>query len=73
VAIPRPNLFDYSRRVVNRKRAERMSERERNVGLEPDDAAAKWLEENDPPPPPKTPKSASKNKLLHTWRRRVTR
>ena len=46
-----------------------MNERERNVGLEPDDAAAQWLEEHDPPPPPKTPKSASKNKVLHRWRR----
>ena len=47
-----------------------MNERERSVGLEPDDDAAKWLDEHDPPPPPKTPKSASKNKLLHRWRQR---
>lgn len=55
---------------MNRKSAERRAERERNVGLEPDDDAAKWLEEHDPPPAPKVPKSLSKNKLLHTWRRR---
>jgi hypothetical protein len=55
---------------MNRKRVERMNERERNVGLEADDEAAKWLDENDPKPPPQTPKSASKNKVLHQWRRR---
>ena len=55
---------------MNRKRVERMNERERNVGLEQDDEAAKWLEEHDPKPPPQTPKSASKNKVLHQWRRR---
>lgn len=55
---------------MNRRRVERMNERERNVGLEPDDDAAQWLAEHDPPPAPKTPKAAAKNKLLHTWRRR---
>ena len=55
---------------MNRKRVERMNERERKVGLEPDDAAAKWLDEHAPKPPPRTPKSASKNKVLHQWRRR---
>jgi hypothetical protein len=47
-----------------------MGERERNVGLDPDDAAAKWLDEHDPEPPPAKPKSLSKNKVLHQWRRR---
>jgi hypothetical protein len=55
---------------MNSKRAERMSERERNVGLDPEDDAARWLEQHDPKPPPQTPKSASKNKALHRWRRR---
>ena len=55
---------------MDRKRVERMRERERNVGLEPDDEAAKWLGEHDPEPPPQTPKAASKNKVLHQWRRR---
>ena len=55
---------------MDRKRVERMNERERNVGLEPDDDAAKWLDEHDPKPAPQTPKSASKNTVLHQWRRR---
>ena len=55
---------------MDRKRVERMRERERNVGLEPDDEAAQWLGEHDPKPPPPTPKAASKNKVLHQWRRR---
>jgi hypothetical protein len=47
---------------------ERMNERERAVGLESDDEAARWLDEHDPKPPPATPKSAHKSKLLHRWR-----
>jgi hypothetical protein len=45
-----------------------MVERERSVGLEAGDEAAKWLAENDAPPPPATPKSAFKSKALHQWR-----
>jgi hypothetical protein len=48
-----------------------MRKREAVAGLEPDDEAAQWLAQNDPPPPPKTPKSASKNKVLHQWRKRA--
>jgi hypothetical protein len=54
---------------LSRRRVEKMREREAKVGLEPDDAAAKWLEEHDPPPPPETPKSARKSKALHRFRR----
>jgi len=46
-----------------------MREREANVGMDPDDAAANWLEEHDPPPPPQTPKAARKSKTLHRFRR----
>jgi hypothetical protein len=62
--------------VVSRKRpvtsagAKKRAERERAVGLEPDDAAAQWLEEHDPAPKPRAPKSASKSKVLHQWRQR---
>lgn len=47
---------------------EKLTERERTVGLEPDDEAARWLAEHDPKPPLATPKSAHKSKLLHRWR-----
>jgi hypothetical protein len=55
---------------VDRKRrsVEKRAERERAAGLDPDDDAARWLDEHDPKPPPPTPKSAHKSKLLHRWR-----
>jgi hypothetical protein len=55
---------------VKRRSVEKLSERERNAGLDPDDEAARWLDEHDPKPPPAVPKSVSKNRLLHQWRRR---
>ena len=58
------------KRPVSRKRVEKMREREASVGLDPDDAAAKWLEEHDPPPKPEAPKAARKSKALHQFRRR---
>jgi hypothetical protein len=61
------------RRPFDSKKIERQSERERNVGLDPEDDAAKWLREHDAKPPPATPKRASKNKPLHQWRRREER
>ena len=45
-----------------------MREREAKTGLDADDAAAQWLQENEPPPPPQTPKSAHKSKALHRFR-----
>jgi len=57
--------------VTDRRRqaAQRRGERERNVGLDPDDEAARWLAENTPPEPePPRPKRASKSKALHRWR-----
>jgi hypothetical protein len=56
------------KRPVTSRGAQKLGERERMAGLEPDDDAARWLEENDPKPAPKPPKSASKSKLLHRWR-----
>jgi hypothetical protein len=58
------------KRPLTRKGAEKRAERERAVGLEPDDAAAQWLEEHDPPPKPPPAKAAGKSKLLHQWRQR---
>jgi hypothetical protein len=61
------------KRPLTGKRAKKLAERERAVGLESDDAAAQWLEENDPPLKPQTPKAASKSKVLHQWRQRQQR
>jgi hypothetical protein len=57
----------------SRRSVERQQERERSVGLDPDDDAAKWLEEHDPKPEPKAPKAASKSKALHQWRQQQER
>ena len=50
--------------------AKRRGERERTTGVDPDDEAARWLEEHDPPAAPQAPKSVGKSKQLHRWRRR---
>jgi hypothetical protein len=47
-----------------------MREREAALGLEPDDAAARWLAEHDPPTPAGEPKATRKSKLLHQFRNR---
>jgi hypothetical protein len=57
-----------------RQAAQRRGERERNVGLDADDEAARWLAENEPAKPePPRPKRASKSKALHQWRERSRR
>jgi hypothetical protein len=55
------------------KGAKKLGERERTVGLEPEDEATRWLDEHDPPPKPQPPKATSKSKALHQWRRRQQR
>jgi hypothetical protein len=58
------------KRNLSRRGAEKLGERERQVGLDHEDDAAKWLAENDAKPAPAPPKAASKSKALHQWRRR---
>jgi hypothetical protein len=48
--------------------AKRRAERERQAGIDPGDAAARWLEEQDPPPAPPPSKSKFKSRELHRWR-----
>ena len=61
------------KRPLTNKGAKKLGERERTVGLDPEDEAAAWLDEHDPPPKPQAPKSAGKSKTLHQWRRRQQR
>ena len=50
--------------------AKRRGERERQTGLDPEDEASRWLQENDAPPPAAPSKSKFKSKELHRWRQR---
>ena len=49
---------------------EKLGERERALGLDPEDEASRWLDAHDPKPEPRPPKAATKSKTLHRWRRR---
>ena len=53
--------------------ARKRAERERATGLDPEDEAARWLEERDPPPEPPPSKAKFKSKELHRWRQRQQR
>ena len=55
---------------ISHRGAEKLGERERSLGLEPDDEAARWLAEHEQKPPVEAPKSERKSKLLHRWKRR---
>jgi hypothetical protein len=58
------------KRPLTSRAAQRLGERERAAGLDPDDEAARWLQEHDPEPEPEVSKSAKKSKALHRWRQR---
>jgi hypothetical protein len=62
-----------SKRPLTKRGVQKLAERERATGLDPEDAAARWLKENDRPPPPATPKAATKSKALHRWRQQQQR
>ena len=61
------------KRPLSSRSVEKLSERERNAGLDLGDDAARWLEEHDPTPPPPVPRRAAKNKVLHRWRKQQGR
>jgi hypothetical protein len=56
------------KRDLTSRGVKKLTERERTVGLEDEDEAARWLAEHDKKPPPATPNAARKSKLLHRWR-----
>jgi hypothetical protein len=58
------------KRPLTSRGAKKVAERERAAGLDPDDAAARWLDQHDPAPEPEPPKSARKAKALHRFRQR---
>jgi hypothetical protein len=58
------------KRPITSRRAQKLGERERLLGLDPDDAAARWLAERDPEPAPEAPKGERKSKALHRWKQR---
>jgi hypothetical protein len=62
-----------SKRPLSSNSVQKLSERERAAGLDPDDEAAKWLQDHDPAPPPATSKSAMKSKALHRWQQKKQR
>jgi hypothetical protein len=61
------------KRPLTSKGAKKLGERERTVGLDPEDEATRWLDEHGAPPKPQPPKAASKSKALHQWRQRQQR
>ncbi len=61
------------KQTLSSRGAQKLGERERATGLDPEDPAARWLQENDGQPPPATPKAATKSKALHRWRQQQQR
>ena len=61
------------KRPLSSRGAQKRGERERTVGVDPDDEAARWLEEHDPTPPAPEPKAAKKSKAVHRFRQRQAR
>jgi hypothetical protein len=55
---------------ISRRGAQKLGERERELGIDPDDEAARWLGEHDPRPAPTEPNGVRKSKALHRWKQR---
>jgi hypothetical protein len=61
------------KRPLSSRGALKRGERERGVGVDPEDEAARWLEEHDPKPTPPEPKAARKSKAVHRFREQQKR
>ncbi len=61
------------KRPLSSNGARKLGARERAIGLDPQDEAARWLQEHGPAPEPTPPKAAGKSKELHRWRQRQAR
>jgi hypothetical protein len=61
------------KRPLTSRGARKLGDRERAVGMDPDDEAARWLREHDPEPAPEPSKSARKSLDLHRFRQRRER
>ena len=61
------------KKPITSKGALRRGERERAVGLDPEDEAARWLAENAPEAPPPEPKAVKKSKAVHRFRQQQGR
>ena len=59
-----------AKRGLTSRGASRMGERERSTGIDPDDAAGRWLREHDPAPPIEPSKSSRQSVELHRFRKR---
>jgi hypothetical protein len=55
------------KRSLTSRAAQKLGERERALGLDANDEAARWLDEHDAEPEPEPPKAAAKSKVRHRW------
>ena len=69
---PIPASAELQRPITSRGALKR-GERERAVGVDPEDEGARWLEAHDSPPPPRDPKAAKKSKAVHRFQQQQQR
>jgi hypothetical protein len=58
------------KKPLTERGVKRMREREASVGLDPQDPASDWLDQNEPKPEPPKPKSLKKSVTLHRFRQK---